>query len=128
MTRDELGKLLLRLAIGGLMLFHGVAHLRHGIGGISLAVSKHGLPSAFAYAVFIGELLAPIAVILGIFTRPAAVLIAVDMVFAVWLAHMDDILRIGKTGGYSLELQALFFLGAMVIALLGPGRYAVRAR
>lgn len=128
MTREDLGKLLLRLTIGGLMLFHGVAKLRHGIGGIPVAVTKHGLPSAFAYAVYLGELLAPIAVILGIFTRPAAAIIAVSMAFAVWLAHTGDLLHIGKTGGYALELQVLYFFGAIVIAIVGPGRYAVRER
>jgi putative oxidoreductase len=126
MRREDVAKLLLRLAVGGLMLFHGISKVRHGISGISGLVVAHGLPHAFAYAAYIGELLAPLAVLFGVFTRAGAALIAIDMLFAVWLAHMADLFHLGKTGGYALELEALYFLGALALMSLGAGRYAVR--
>ena len=126
MKRDDLARLLLRIAVGGLMLCHGLYKLRHGVGGIASSVTAHGLPSAVAYGVYLGELLAPIAVLLGIFTRPAAAIVAVDMIVAVWLAHTGDLFHLGKAGGYALELQALYLVGALALALLGSGRYAVR--
>ena len=52
---------------------------------------------------------------------------AFPLVFvAVWLAHTADLFHLAKGGGYALELQTLYFVGAVAIALLGPGRYAVR--
>jgi putative oxidoreductase len=126
MKREDIAKLLLRLVVGGLMLFHGVSKVRHGIGGITSAAAGHGLPAFIAYGVYIGEVLAPIAVLIGFFTRCAAAVVAFNMIVAVGLAHAHDLFHLGKGGGYALELQALYFIGAVAIALLGPGRYAVR--
>ena len=44
---QDLGRLLLRIAIGGLMILHGFHKMRHGIGGITDNVVAHGLPAAF---------------------------------------------------------------------------------
>lgn len=123
--REDLGKLLLRIAVAGLMLFHGVAKLAHGIGGIVASVEKHSLPAAFAYGVYVGEVIAPVLVLVGFATRPAAIFIAVNMLVAVWLSHTADVFGLGKGGGYALELQALYGIGAVVIALLGPGRLSL---
>jgi putative oxidoreductase len=79
---DDLGKLLLRLAVGGLMLFHGL-HKLFGV-GLSAACWWKGLPGFIAYGVLIGEVVAPILIILGLFTRPAALVLAFTMVVA-WL-------------------------------------------
>jgi putative oxidoreductase len=125
MTAQDVGRLLLRLAIGGLMLLHGIAKLRHGIDGMPALVAAHGLPRAFAYLVYAGELIAPLCVLVGVVTRPAAAIIAVDMAFAVWLAHTHDLARLGAGGGYALELQSLYLAGALAIALLGAGRFAI---
>ena len=46
------------------------------------------------------------------------------MVMAVWLAHSADIFTLGKGGQWALELQALYFVGAVVVMLLGPGRFS----
>jgi putative oxidoreductase len=126
MTRDDIARLLLRLTLGGLMLLHGISKIAHGISGISSQVTAHGLPHFLAYGVYVGEVLAPLALVLGVFTRPAALVFALNMAIAVWLAHTDSLLHLGKGGGYALELQTLYFVGGLVVALLGPGRYAVR--
>ena len=107
------------------MLLHGIGKVRHGIGGISGEVTAHGLPSVVAYLVYLGEVVAPILVVIGWATRPAAVVIAINMLVAVWLAHMGTVWTLNKGGGWSLELQGLYFFGAAAIALLGTGRYAV---
>jgi putative oxidoreductase len=125
MNAQDLARLLLRIAIGGLMLFHGVSKLQHGIPAIVGSVTAHGLPAAFAYGVYLGEVAAPILVLAGIATRLAASVIAVNMIVAVSLSHRADLFHLGRGGGYALELQALYFLGAIAIALFGSGRYAV---
>jgi putative oxidoreductase len=122
---QDLGRLLLRIAVGGLMLFHGVNKLRKGISGVSAEVAAEGLPSLLAYGVYIGEVIAPLFVLIGLWTRPSALVIAVNMVVAVWLAHADAVFALGKGGAWGIELQALYFFGALALALLGTGRYAV---
>jgi putative oxidoreductase len=117
--------MLLRIAVGGLLLLHGIHKARHGIGGVTADVTAHGMPSAVAYLVYVGEVLAPLLVLIGWATRPAAAVIAINMAVAVWLAHMGQLGSLGKSGGYALELQALYFFGALAIAFVGTGRYAV---
>jgi putative oxidoreductase len=75
--------------------------------------------------VYVGEVVAPLFVILGAWTRPAALVIAINMIVAVGMAHMNDLFSIAKTGGYALELQAMYLFSAIAIALLGAGRYSL---
>jgi putative oxidoreductase len=47
------------------------------------------------------------------------------MVVAVLLAHTGQLFTIAKSGGYGLELQAMYLFAAISVALLGAGRYSV---
>ena len=122
---EDAGKLLLRLAVGVLILFHGVAKITGGIDPITGMLAKSGIPGGVGYLVYVGEVVAPLFVILGAWTRPAALVIAGNMVVAVLLAHLNDLFSISKTGGYALELQTMYLLSAIAIALLGAGRYSL---
>ena len=122
---EDMGKLLLLATLAILILFHGVSKIFNGIGGIAAMVGKLGLPAEFGYMVYVGEVLAPVLVLLGIWTRPAALVIAINMVFAVVLVHMGELFTTTKTGGWALELQGMFFIAAVAVALLGAGRYSV---
>jgi len=127
-TNADLGRLLLRLALGGLILFHGVAKLMGGIDPITGLVTATGLPAFVAYGVYVGEVVAPVMVIVGWFSRLGALLIAINMLFALWLAHRPDFFQLAPSGGYALELQALYLIVAIAIALMGPGRYSMNER
>jgi putative oxidoreductase len=122
---DDTGKLVLRLALGILILLHGIAKLSNGVGFISGMLTSHGLPGALAYLVYVGEILAPVLLIVGIYTRPAAWITVINMLVAIWLVHLKDIGVIGKTGGWALELQALFLFSALAVAFLGAGRFSL---
>ncbi|HEY8607584.1 MAG TPA: DoxX family protein [Noviherbaspirillum sp.] len=122
---EDMGKLLLRAALAILILFHGVAKIFNGVGFITGMMGKMGLPAEFGYLVYVGEVLAPILVLIGLWTRPAALVIAINMVFAVVLVHMGEVFSVTKTGGWALELQGLFLAAALAVALLGAGRYSV---
>lgn len=124
---SDAGKLLLRLSIGGLMLFHGVDKLTGGIEGIQGLVTSKGLPPAVAYGVYVGEVLAPALVVIGCYTRLAALIMAFNMVVATLLAHSGDLLKLTEHGGWAVELQALYLFGAAAIALMGPGMWSVDA-
>ncbi|WP_058834064.1 DoxX family protein [Luteimonas abyssi] len=127
-TMQDMGRLILRLALGVLILLHGFAKLRGGLGGIEGMVQAHGLPGVFAYLVLVGEVVAPLMVIIGLHARIGAVLIAINMLVAVFLVHMGDLGRLNNTGGWALELQAMFLFGAVAVALLGPGRFSANQR
>jgi len=123
-TQDA-GKLLLRLTIGVLLLLHGIHKIRHGVDGIIGNVERHDLPGFLGYGVYLGEVVAPLLLIAGWQTRIAAAVVAFNMVVAVWLAHAGDVLLITDKGAWAIELPGLYLLGAVAIALLGSGRYAV---
>lgn len=116
------GFFILRWSVAGLMLFHGVAKLMKGVSGIEGMVTSMGLPAFVAYGVFIGEVLAPVLVLIGVLVGPAALVMAVNMVFAIALAHAGELLTLGKSGGWALELQGLFLFGSLAIALMAPPR------
>lgn len=123
---DDTGKLVLRLSLGILILLHGISKLTGGgVGFVAGMLTAHGLPAALAYLVYVGEVLAPVLLIVGIFTRPAAWIVVINMLVAFWLVHMKDLAVIGKTGGWALELQGLYLFGALAIAFLGAGRFSV---
>jgi putative oxidoreductase len=122
---SDIAKLLLRLTLGVLILLHGISKIRGGPGFILDVVEKAGLPPPFGYLVYIGEVLAPLLVIVGFWTRAAALVIAVNMVAAILLVHTGQLLQMTPEGGWALELQGLYLAVAVAIALLGAGRYSV---
>ena len=127
------GKLILRLTVGILMLFHGVPKLMAylsdpaALDGIKGMLGNLGLPPELFYGVFAGEVLGPVLVIIGLFCRFGGLLIAVNMVFAVVLAHSGELFSLTDRGAYALELQAFFLFGGVALLALGSGRIAVRA-
>lgn len=121
----DLAMLLLRLTVGGLMLLHGIAKLQHGHEAIGGMLSRAGLPTFLQYGVPVGEVIAPILVILGILTVPSALVIAFTMVFSIFLAFGNNLFSLNQTGGWIVELNILFLVGAIVIALLGAGKFAL---
>ena len=122
---NDSAKLLLRAGLAILVLFHGLSKVVGGIGFISGMVAKAGLPAFFAYGVYVGEVIAPLLVLIGLFTRPAALIIAINMVVAILLVHTGELFSLSKTGGWALELQGFFLLTAIVVAMQGAGRYSV---
>ena len=121
----DLGKLVLRLALGVLVLLHGVAKLRGGVDPIEGMLTAQGLPGVLAYGALLGEVLGPLMLIAGFYGRIGALLIAINMLFAFGLAHMGHLGQLTAQGGWALELQGMFIGTAIAVALLGPGRYSV---
>jgi putative oxidoreductase len=121
---DDHGKLILRLMLGGLMLFHGVDKVIGGVDGIVGRMEGAGLPGVLAYLVYLGEVVAPAFVVVGYWTRLAAFIVAGNMVVAIWLAHSGDLFGLTPNGGYLLELQFFYLLSSIAIIALGAGRYS----
>jgi len=125
---NDVGKLVLRLTLGVLILLHGLAKVTHGVGPIEGMVTGIGLPAALTYGVYLGEVLAPLLLIAGFYARVGAALIAINMMFAIWLAHLGELTQFTPQGGWALELQGMFLFTAVALALTGPGRIGVNQR
>jgi putative oxidoreductase len=125
---EDVGKLILRVTLGWLMLMHGIHKLIHGISGIEGMVAGASLPGFLAYGVYVGEVLAPVLVILGFHARIGAALIAVNMVVAIALAHPAELFDLTRHGGWALELQGFFLFTAVAVAFMGPGRISINRK
>ncbi len=121
----EAGLLLQRISIGILILFHGIANLSTNYSFIKSQLNAIGIPESIAYLVFIGEIIAPILIIIGWRTRLASLILVFNMLTAILMSHSGDIFTLNQFGGWGIELQGLYLFGAMVIFFLGAGKYSI---
>ncbi len=122
---EDIGKLILRLTTAGLILFHGVAKIIHGVSFIGGALASHGVPAFIAYLVYAGEFIAPIFIIAGAWTRIASLVVIINMVVAISLEAYRNTFVIRQTGAWGLEAEAFYLLTALVIFLIGAGKYSL---
>lgn len=125
---EDIGKLILRVMIGGLLIFHGISKIIHGIDFIKTALVADHLPSFIAYGVYVGEVVAPLFILAGAWTRLGGLVVAIDLVAAILLVRLPSFFTMTRGGGWGMELDAFFLLGALVICLIGPGRLKVGRR
>ncbi|KUF43206.1 DoxX family protein [Myroides marinus] len=118
----DFGKFLLRLGVGGLMIFHGIHKLIHGHDFIINQLKAHNLPELLWIGVPIGEIIAPIFLIVGFATRISASIVAFTMFMSLFLVKgMGSFGLDPNTGGVLAELNLLYLLSALAIAFIGPG-------
>ncbi|MQR00150.1 DoxX family protein [Glaciimonas soli] len=125
MHTDDLGKLVLRATLAILILFHGVSKILSGPGYIVGLLSHAGLPPALAYLVYVGEIVAPLLILFGVWSRIGALIVVVNMLVAFGLVHSKQLMMINDTGGWQLELQGFYLFVAVAVLLLGAGRFSV---
>lgn len=125
---DDIGKLILRLTLGLLILLHGVGKIAGGVGPIAGLLQGIGLPAVLAYGVFFGEVVGPILLVVGWYARIGALLIAINMLFAFALAHRQELLQLTEQGAWALELQGMFLFTALALVFTGPGRISINRR
>ena len=128
MHNDAAGKLVIRLTVGIFMLFHGIAKVLHpdSLGFISDTLAGVGLPGMIAYGVYVGEVIAPLMIVLGFHARIGGLLVVINIIFAVLLMHSGDLLSLTEHGGWRLELQGFYLFCGLAVMLLGSGRLAVK--
>lgn len=125
--------LLLRLCLGIIFIVHGYPKLfkeDYGPVGFSNFLKNYGVPSPvfFAYTLGIVEFVGGWLLIVGLMTRLAALLIAIDMAVVLWKVKFKTglvtrVLDNGRAGGYELEL-ALFVM-AFSISIFGAGKFSI---
>lgn len=123
MKNTNLGLLILRLSLGILMLLHGLAKLK-GVSFIEGTLEQKGLPSVLAYGVYIGEIIAPLMLIVGYRARFAALVLLINCLAIIYLGGYD-VFATTKYGGWAAELPGLFLFGALALIFTGGGRYAM---
>jgi len=125
---SDIAKLILRLFVGVMILFHGVHKLIHGIDGVKHLTINVGLPEFVAYGVYVGEVVVPIFLILGLYARVASVFLAINMGMAIFLAYGENLFSLGKNGAPVSEVALFYFVLSIVIFLLGTGKYGVNSK
>jgi putative oxidoreductase len=122
---EDLGKLILRLTTAGLILFHGIDKIIHGVAFMGNALAELHLPGFIAYGVYLGEVVAPLFMIFGLWARFASLVVVVNMIMAILLEAHRNVLVIQRTGAWGLEAEAFYLLTALTVFLVGAGRYAL---
>ncbi len=125
LDQADIGKFLLRFGVGFMMLFHGYAKITGGVGGIQGMLESSGLPGFMAYGVYLGEVVAPLFLILGLYTRISAAVLIFTMLTAIYLAHADELFAVTKHGALALEVVYFYIISSLAIIFLGSGKYSI---
>jgi putative oxidoreductase len=113
---------ILRVVIGSIFIAHGAQKLFvFGLAGVAGAFGQMGVPvpSVTGAAIAFLEFFGGIALVLGLFTQPLALLLAADMLGAIVLVKINK----GLIGGYEFELSLMGI--ALALALAGAGEYSL---
>ncbi|NYY80026.1 hypothetical protein DMH17_15845 [Raoultella planticola] len=119
-SHDDVGKLLLRLAVGGLMLFHGLHKLVAGVDGISGMLVAKGLPGLSPMAYWWGGGCA-LSADSGDPTRPAALVLAFTMIVAWLMVGIGETGSLDKTGAWAMRVWSISLLARWRLPVLGRG-------
>jgi putative oxidoreductase len=124
-TNADAGLLVLRVALAVILLFHGVFKFEHGIEWMRGPLGRLGLPLSAGYGAYVAELVAPVMLVAGAWTRIAAAIIAMDMLMAFVTVLGPSILTVRQGGGgWAIEIEAMILLTAVTLFLTGGGKYS----
>lgn len=126
--KDDLGKLILRVSFGVMFLLHGIHKLYGGTEFIQGLLVNHGLPAFVAYGVYVGEVIVPILIMLGVLTRVSSIIWIGTCLMVIWLMHADNLFTVNKVGAWAAEGIGVYLFAGIAILLLGPGKYALESR
>lgn len=125
---EDIGKLLLRVSVSILMLFHGYSKISNGVDNIVFGLVQVGIPGFLAYCVYLGEVIFPILIIIGLCARLAAIGMGSTMMFAIFLVFSDKLFILNNHGAPIIELPLLYLILSITIFLIGPGKYSFDIR
>lgn len=125
-TDADKGLLLIRVMFGVLILFHGWHKVVHGIDTPMARMASHGLPGFLMYFAYVSEFVAPILIVLGLFTRLSALTLFVTMTVVVYIEVRTGV-SLTPQGAVSIETQLIYWFISAALFFTGPGRYKVSA-
>ncbi|MBW3519133.1 DoxX family protein [Flavobacterium sp. NKUCC04_CG] len=124
-ANNDLGLLLIRIVIGLTMLLHGINKIIHGLDYIKGLVDGHGLPTFISYGIYIGEIIAPILIIIGFRTRMASLALVITCICIILFAHVQDVFSLNSNGGLALELIIIYLFTSLGLFFTGGGKMSV---
>ncbi len=124
-TNPDIGILILRITVGSLLFLHGVHKVSAGIENQMQLLSNNGIPGQLMYFVYISEVVAPVLLVMGVFTRIFALTIIMTMITILFVIP-EPLLGLDKHGASVVELQLLYLLIPVVLFFTGPGCYRLR--
>ncbi|NLA52184.1 MAG: DoxX family protein [Alcaligenaceae bacterium] len=124
---NDLGRLILRVTLGVLVLLYGFHKVKYGLGHIPHTLNSYGLPPFLSYGVYISEVIAPLMVIIGLYTRPAAGVIAFSMLLAIFFVHTSRLTALNSSGGSVIGIEYMFLAAALCIMMIGAGRFSLNS-
>jgi len=116
-SMDPLALLALRVVLGLIFLVHGYPKLVHPTAAMHDFFVAHGLPGYFLNVAGVLECFGAVLLFLGLFTRPAALLLAIDMAVAISKVHSAHGIMAVKDYEFPLSLAA----GCFALATIGAG-------
>ena len=123
-TNSDIGLLIVRISLGGIILFHGFHKITHGIADQWAILEAHGIPGAFIYFVYVSEVIAPVLVVLGILKRLSNLTIIVTMIVIFYALPFP--IGLDEQGAMNIESHLYFLLLSVALFFTGPGRYVVK--
>jgi putative oxidoreductase len=114
---QPLGLLALRLALGIIFFSHGYPKLAHQGGGMQGFFVQHGLPGYFVYISGVLEAFGGLLLVLGLFVRGAALLLAIEMAVAIWKVHSSG----GYLAVHNYEFPMAVMTACFALATVGAG-------
>jgi putative oxidoreductase len=114
---QPLGLLVLRVALGIIFFSHGYPKLAHMGSGMQGFFVQHGLPGYFVYIAAILETFGGALLVLGLFTRVTALLLAVEMGVAIWKVHSGG----GYLAVHDYEFPLTLAASCFALATVGAG-------
>jgi putative oxidoreductase len=109
----------LSFGLGLLLLFHGLDKIMHGTAFIEKVLIAQKIPYSeyIQYVVYLGEVVAPLFLILGKYMKIAGAVVAINMLVALFLVHQNNIFTLGEHGAWSIEAPVLYLVMALTVVL-----------
>ena len=118
---QPLGLLILRLSLWLTFFTHGYPKLAHSGAGMQAFFVQHGMPGYFVYVAGVLEVFGGALLVLGLFTRGAALLLAIEMGVAIWKVHSDG----GYLAVHNYEFPLALLAGSFALATVGAGTLSI---
>jgi len=114
---QPVGLLVLRVALGLIFFSHGYPKVAHSAPGMQAFFVEHGLPGYFVYISGVLEVFGAVLLALGVFTRGAARLLAIEMGVAIWKVHSGG----GYLAVHNYEFPLALLARSFALSTVGVG-------
>ncbi len=123
-TDSDAGILILRITLAINLFLNGWPKVVEGVEGQMGLLAANGIPGVFMYFVYVSEIVAPVLLVLGLFTRLSAVSVIITMVVVFYVLPIP-FFGLNQFGGWNKEGQLFFLAVGAALFFTGAGRYRI---